>query len=45
MIRFERVAHAEQRAEARAGHEFEDWHDVSALILYPVASTGGGVHQ
>jgi hypothetical protein len=34
MIRFERVPHAEQRAEARAGHEFEYWHDSSALILY-----------
>ena len=26
MIRFERVPHAEQRAKARAGHEFEYWH-------------------
>ena len=29
MIRFERVAHAEQRAEARAGHEFENWHCIA----------------
>jgi hypothetical protein len=35
MIRFERVAHAEQRAEARAGHEFENWHGVAILPEIP----------
>ena len=33
MIRLEGVTHAEQRAEARAGHEFEYWHD-GTRILY-----------
>ena len=33
MIRFERMAHPEQRAEAGAGDEFEHWHDADADIL------------
>ena len=36
MIGFERVAHAEQRSKSRAGHEFENRHDVrSYCILLP----------
>jgi hypothetical protein len=35
MIRFERVAHAEQRAEARTGHEFDNWHGVAILPEIP----------
>src|SRR5439155_5650554 len=34
MIRFERVAHAEQRAETGAGHEFEYWHNAGASTFY-----------
>ena len=36
MVGFEGVAHAEQRSESRAGHEFENRHDVrSYCILLP----------
>ena len=33
VIRFERVPHAEERAEARAGEELENWHNADSVHL------------
>lgn len=39
MIGFERVAHAEQRAEAGAGEKIEDWHHVARSVIVAFLAT------